>query len=102
MKRVRWNVIWYICSPIAFFVAAVWYWQIFCLPNNQAWNESLTRQARLSSEVRQWKVKYQHLLRQANYLAVENNALNRTFDKLSKVSLQQTILDAEFPSESTE
>jgi len=36
-------------------------------------------------------MKYTGLLRQANYLAVENAALNRTFDKLSGLSLQQTI-----------
>lgn len=77
-------------------MAAVWYWTLFCLPNQETQNESLAKQAHLSKEVQQWRAKYVRLLRQANYLAVENAALNSTFDKLSRVSLQQTILDEDW------
>jgi len=91
VKKVRWLVVWSIVSPIVFFTAAVWYWQLFCLPTQQTWVEAQNKNYELSSQINLWRMKYTGLLRQANYLAVENAALNRTFDKLSGLSLQQTI-----------
>ena len=98
MNKVRPSVIWCICSPFFFLNLAVWTWWLFLVPS-QAKLEAVLKgktysELRLIREHNSLKRQYHALWVETNFLAGENHALNRSFDKMSKVSLQQAIDEA--------
>ena len=89
MKKIRWNVIWYICSPLIFFVTTIWYWQLFCLPNQIAWNNSLEKQNKLTDPQRQG---YEHALRISGQIEVFLAKTRPMFPNSASFRIQETTV----------
>ncbi len=103
---IKWSRVFLLCSPMISVHIFMWIWIIWLLPAQYViqaeLNKSSAKVVQVEREKAQLRREYDQLWREAHYLAGENYALNRSFDSIARISLQQAINSPEEKQVKTE
>ena len=93
--KLRIGVVWLCVSPFVFLTVALWSLIWFVMPAQRAIQREINRSSVMDAKVfrenQRLRIDCVQLQRANQALAVENETLNRSFDKISRLSLQAEV-----------